>query len=76
MDEIVWADHWKHSFKAGSDSSSGSLKALFDIRDGNNSERNSEAPSKGLQQAQLQSAIHPLQNVNAMTMLLRGCSHD
>ena len=59
MYEIVWADTG-NSFKAGSDSSSGSLKALFDIRDGNNSE-NSVVPSQGLQQARLGSAIHPLQ---------------
>ena len=35
--DVVWADTG-NSFRAGGDSMSGTLKALFDIRDGNNAE--------------------------------------
>ena len=63
MYEIVWADTG-NSFKAGSDSSSGSLKALFDIRDGNNSE-NFRGSIKGVTAGTITIS-------NAMTMPAEG----
>lgn len=70
MYEIVWADTG-NSFKAGSDSSSGSLKALFDIRDGNNSE-NFRGSIKGVTASTITISNPSITNVNAMTMPAEG----
>ena len=70
MYEIVWADTG-NSFKAGSDSSSGSLKALFDIRDGNNSENFSGAIT-GVTAGTITISNPSITNVNAMTMPAEG----
>ena len=70
MYEIVWADTG-NSFKAGSDSSSGSLKALFDIRDGNNSE-NFRGSIKGVTAGTITISNPSITNVNAMTMPAEG----
>ena len=70
MYEIVWADTG-NSFKAGSDSSSGSLKALFDIRDGNNSE-NFRGSIKGVTASTITISNPSITNVNAMTMSAEG----
>lgn len=70
MYEIVWADTG-NSFKAGSDSSSGSLKALFDIRDGNNSE-NFRGSIKGVTAGTITISNPSITNVNAMTMPAKG----
>lgn len=70
MYEIVWADTG-NSFKAGSDSSSGSLKALFDIRDGNNSE-NFRGSIKGVTASTITISNPSTTNVNAMTMPAEG----
>ena len=73
MYEIVWADTG-NSFKAGSDSSSGSLKALFDIRDGNNSE-NFRGSIKGVTEHNYnQQSIHYKRQCHDYAG--RGCSHD
>lgn len=70
MYEIVWADTG-NSFKAGSDSSSGSLKALFDIRDGNNSE-NFRGAITGVTADTITISNPSITNVNAMTMPAEG----
>ena len=70
MYEIVWADTG-NSFKAGSNSSSGSLKALFDIRDGNNSENFSGAIT-GVTAGTITISNPSITNVNAMTMPAEG----
>ena len=70
MYEIVWADTG-NSFKAGSDSSSGSLKALFDIRDGNNSE-NFRGAITGVTAGTITISNPSITNVNAMTMPAEG----
>lgn len=70
MYEIVWADTG-NSFKAGSDSSSGSLKALFDIRDGNNSE-NFRGAITGVTAGTIRISNPSITNVNAMTMPAEG----
>ena len=70
MYEIVWADTG-NSFKAGSNSSSGSLKALFDIRDGNNSE-NFRGSIKGVTASTITISNPSITNVNAMTMPAEG----
>lgn len=70
MYEIVWADTG-NGFKAGSDSSSGSLKALFDIRDGNNSE-NFRGSIKGVTASTITISNPSITNVNAMTMPAEG----
>lgn len=70
MYEIVWADTG-NSFKAGSNSSSGSLKALFDIRDGNNSE-NFSGTITGVTAGTITISNPSITNVNAMTMPAEG----
>lgn len=70
MYEIVWADTG-NSFKAGSDSSSGSLKALFDIRDGNNSE-NFRGAITGVTADTITISNPSITNVSAMTMPAEG----
>ena len=70
MYEIVWADTG-NSFKAGSNSSSGSLKALFDIRDGNNSE-NFRGAITGVTAGTITISNPSITNVNAMTMPAEG----
>ena len=70
MYEIAWADTG-NSFKAGSDSSSGSLKALFDIRDGNNSE-NFRGAITGVTAGTITISNPSITNVNAMTMPAEG----
>lgn len=70
MYEIVWADTG-NSFKAGPDSSSGSLKALFDIRDGNNSE-NFRGAITGVTAGTITISNPSITNVNAMTMPAEG----
>ena len=70
MYEIVSADTG-NSFKAGFDSSSGSLKALFDIRDGNNSE-NFRGAITGVTAGTITISNPSITNVNAMTMPAEG----
>lgn len=70
MYEIVWADTG-NSFKAGFDSSSGSLKALFDIRDGNNSE-NFRGAITGVTAGTITISNPSITNVNTMTMPAEG----
>lgn len=70
MYDVRWADTGS-SLHAGSSSSSGSLKALFDIRDGNNNEN-----FKGTIQTVTSTTItvkNPsITNINAMTMPHQG----
>lgn len=70
MYDIYWADTG-NSFKAGADSSSGSLKALFDIRDGNNSE-NFRGSVAGVDADTITIKNPSMKNVNAMSMPQEG----
>lgn len=70
MYEIIWADTG-NSFKAGSNYNTGSLKALFDIRDGNNSE-NFRGVVKEVQSDKITVKNPTITNVNAMTMPSEG----
>ena len=70
MYEIVWADTG-NSFKAGSKFSGGSLKALFDIRDGNNNE-NFRGSISDVSSTTITVSNPSISNVNAMTMPAEG----
>lgn len=70
MYDIYWASTG-NSFKAGANSSSGSLKALFDIRDGNNSENFTGAISKVTSTA-ITVKNPSISDVNAITMPQEG----
>ncbi len=68
--DIFWADTGNR-FNAGADSCSGSLKALFDIRDGNNAE-NFSGTVTSLTSKTLTITDASITSINAMTMSEEG----
>ena len=71
MYEITWAATGS-KFDAGSNYSSGSLKAMFDIRDGNNEENFQGTISRVENQKFVRFSNASIQNLNAMSMPKEG----